>query len=345
MAKQPGFFDLDERYEVLSRLGDPLRVLATEIPWERFRPTLEKALRQARGPRKSEAGRKPHDSVLMFKALVLQRLYKLSDFQCEYQIRDRLSFSRFLGLELGDTVPDEKTIWLFREHLTTTATIDRLFGDFDRFLEERGLRAQSGQIVDASLVNVPVQRNTRDQNRRIKQGDVPEEWTEAQRRQKDVDARWVKKNGRSEYGYKNHVNVDVKHKLVRCYTVTPANEHDSQAFEGLLDRRNRGRWVFGDKAYTGEEIEDAVAERGYVNRIHEKGTRDHPLSARQEEVNRKRSKIRARVEHVFGFQQNTMGAGFIRCIGLARARAAIGLNNLTYNLMRYLQLRRMAAQG
>ena len=100
---QPGFFDLDNRYESISKLGDPLEVLDQAIPWETFRPVLSKALRKFK---KSNAGRKPYDSVFMFKILVLQSLYNLSDDQTEFQIRDRLSFMRFLGLDFEGKVPD-----------------------------------------------------------------------------------------------------------------------------------------------------------------------------------------------------------------------------------------------
>lgn len=111
---QAGFFDLDERYQALSKAGDPLERPGGVIDFEPFRYRLEKALKRSDG---AKGGRPPHDPVLMFKMLVLQALYSLSDDQAEFMIRDRLSFMRFLGLGLEDTVPDAKTIWLFRELL------------------------------------------------------------------------------------------------------------------------------------------------------------------------------------------------------------------------------------
>ena len=172
---QPGFFDLDNRYESISKLGDPLEVLDHAIPWETFRPVLRKALRKFK---KSNAGRKPYDSVFMFKILVLQSLYNLSDDQTEFQIKDRLSFMRFLGLDFEDTVPDAKTLWLFRDTLSNKNVIDKLFRRFNRYLDREGLFARQGQLIDASIVPVPVQRNTREENTNIKQGEVPEEWQE-----------------------------------------------------------------------------------------------------------------------------------------------------------------------
>jgi transposase, IS5 family len=128
MASQPGFFDIDEQYVALSAAGDPLDRLGGVIEFELFRPWLLAALRRSD---RSRGGRPPYDAVLMFKILVLQALYNLSDDQAEYQIRDRLSFMRFLGLGLCDQVPDAKTIWLFRELLVRAGAMEGLFARFD----------------------------------------------------------------------------------------------------------------------------------------------------------------------------------------------------------------------
>lgn len=334
---QPGFFDLDNRYESISQLGDPLETLDRSIPWETFRPVLKKALRKFK---KSNAGRKPYDPVFMFKILVLQSLYNLSDDQTEFQIKDRLSFMRFLGLDFEDTVPDAKTLWLFRDTLANKGAIDKLFKKFNRTLDREGLYARQGQLIDASIVPVPTQRNTREENACIKQGEVPEDWQEQPHklRQKDSDARWVKKNGQSHYGYKNHVNADRKHKLIRVYDVTDASVHDSQMFERILDPDNTGKQVWADSAYRSEEIDQALKKRNLKNEIKYKGYRGMPLSQAKQRVNRKRSSIRAPVEHIFGFQKNSLGGKFIRTIGIIRARARIGLMNLAYNIKRYVYL-------
>ena len=216
---QPGFFDLARRYESLDAKPDPLVALNRLIPWETFRPTLRAALEAAGRrvrpeTRKSRAGRKPIDEIVMFKVLILQALYNLGDDAVEYQLRDRLSFSRFLGLE--DRVPDAKTICLYREALKAGGTVEPLFEAFDGFLRKAGYQAMSGQIVDATIIPVPKNRNTPAENEAIKNGEVPEGWAErpAMRRQKDLDARWTKKNGQSHYGYKNHITVDRRHKLL-----------------------------------------------------------------------------------------------------------------------------------
>src|SRR5918995_2115088 len=149
MVGQPGFFDLDERYAALSAAGDPLERLVAVVDFELFRSDLDAALSRSD---RAKGGRPPYDPVLMFKVLVLQTLYTLSDEQTEYQIRDRLSFMRFVGLALEDRVPDAKTIWLFREQLTRAGAIERLFRRFDAVLRDAGYLAMGGQIVDGTVI-------------------------------------------------------------------------------------------------------------------------------------------------------------------------------------------------
>ncbi len=270
---QMGFFDIANRYAGLDAKNDPLVKIDEVVPWEDFRPRLEAAWRKPDEDRKSPAGRKPWDALVMFKAIVLCALYNLSDDQVEYQLRDRLSFMRFLGLGLEDRVPDAKTVWLYREHLAQAGVIEALFDAFDGSLKKRGYLAMGGQIIDASIVPVPQQRNSRDENARIKDGETPEGWEKqpAKRRQKDTDARWTKKHGKSHYGYKNHVNVDRRHKLVRRYQVTDAAVHDSQVVEDILDADNTASDVWADSAYRSAEIEAKLGEKGLKSRIPPQG--------------------------------------------------------------------------
>ena len=244
-----GFFDVENRLDYLTANGDILPTLKNLIPWEVFRSELEVIYDHER---KSNAGRRPFDVVMMFKILILQSLYNLSDDEMEYQIMDRLSFTRFLGLDLDSRVPDAKTIWLFRSKLETFHLTRKLFDKFSAFLASSGFEARKGQIVDATIVRVPIQRNTRKENEAIKDGKPPvENWSEAKKCQKDTDARWTKKRGKSYFGYKNHVEVDVKYKLIRKYKVTDAAVHDSRVFEELLDETNTSRDVYADSAYCG----------------------------------------------------------------------------------------------
>jgi IS5 family transposase len=332
--KQRGFFDEEDRLKEISRLGDPLERLNATIEWERFRPYLNRALKkEAKGP----GGRPPFDYVLMFKILILQRLYGISDAQAEYQIKDRLSFMRFLGLSLSDSIPDEKTIWHFREQLVHAGSIERLFERFNQWLEEAGLITRTGSIVDATFVDVPRQRNSKDENAAIKNGTIPEEWKTKENRhkmaQKDVDARWTKKHDETHYGYKNHIKADKDSKLIVQYAVTSAEVHDSHVVQDLVEK-DKDQVLYADSAYKGKEIEQCLGDK-IENKICEKGYRNKPLTERQKRQNTKKSKIRARIEHIFGFMTTTMKGMMIRCIGRARAAFTIGLMNLVYNMCRY----------
>ena len=340
---QMGFFDLSDRYASLDAMRDPLVGIDAVVPWEEFRPTLERVWRKPAAERKSRAGRKPMDAVLMFKTLVLSALYNLSDDQIEYQVRDRLSFMRFPGLGLEDRVPDARTVWLYREGLAQAGMVEALFAQFDDHLARQGYIARGGQILDASIVPVPRNHNRRDENKAIKNGEVPEGWADkpAKRSQKDVEARWTKKHGKSHYGYRNHVNVDRQHKLVRRYHVSDAALHDSQAVDHLLMQGNTGAGVWADPAYRSEEIEARLRALKLKSRIHRKGRRGKPPSEQAKGSNRTKSTVRARVEHVFGAQANDMGGTLLRTIGMVRAKAKIGMKNLACNMRRLVQLRRM----
>lgn len=233
MSKQAGLFDGQDRSAKLLATKDFLERVRRYVAWEEFRPLLDAALK--RKPRE-KGGRPRHDALLMFRILVLQALYNLSDEQMEYQILDRFSFMRFLGLEIHDTVPDARTIWLFRETLREAGAVEKLFDKFDMMLATHGFGANGGQMIDATFVEVPRQRNGRDDNKHIKEtSTAPEGWSEKKQAHKDVDAKWTKKNNVAFFGYKNHANIDVKHKLIRCYKVTDASVHDSQELNSILD--------------------------------------------------------------------------------------------------------------
>jgi len=315
----------------LSKLGDSLEKLNI-IDFEAFRPMLVNVYKKER---KSNAGRPPFDVVMMFKILVLQRLFNLSDDQTEYQITDRMSFQRFIGLSLGERVPDAKTIWLFHDTLTQSGVIRDLFLTFNSMLASKGIITHTGTIVDATFVDAPRQRNSRGENEQVKNGETPEEWKENPHKlaQKDTDARWTKKNDETHYGYKDHVKVDADSKIIMDYATTSANVHDSNEFTDFLTEEDRV--VYADSAYVGKEIPNYVE-----NRVCEKGYRNNPLTDEQKENNRKKSKTRCRIEHVFGFMTGSMHGITLRSIGIERAEFNIGLTNLVYNICRYTILKR-----
>src|ERR1700688_1783314 len=200
---QFGFFDADRRLAAITAKGDPLEMIARVVPLESFRAEIEAAvLTPGSEKKRPPPGKKPIDVMVMFRMLVLQSLYNLSDEQVEYQVRYRLSFTRFLGLGIEDGIPDGTTLWLFRETLAKAGLIEKLFEGFGQHLEAKGYIARGGQMVDATIVAVPKQRNSRDENDDVKAGKTPEAWEKnpAKNRQKDKDARWTKKHGKSFYG-------------------------------------------------------------------------------------------------------------------------------------------------
>jgi IS5 family transposase len=356
MADQPGFFDVDERYATLSAAGDPLERLAAAVDFEVFRPVLEAAL--ARSDR-SRGGRPPYDAVLMFRILVLQALYSLSDEQTEFQLRDRLSFMRFAGLGLHQAVPDAKTIWLYREQLKQAGAIEGLFRRFDEVLASKGYLAMGGQIIDATLIAAPRQKLTLEEKATIREGGTPTDWSPAKRAQKDQDARWTLKRGRAKpkpegtqrqaiqiavpvFGYKSHIGIDRRHGLIRRWAVTDAAQHDSRSFAGLLDPGNTASRVWADTAYRTKRNLEVLERRGLSERILFRQPPRRQLSEQQAKANAARARIRSGIEHVFAAQKHRMTL-FVRTIGLARAQVKIGIANLAYNFTRLAWLSARAA--
>lgn len=332
-----GFFDQDMRLSKLSQLGDPLERLNKGVDFELFRNLLEtKLINQPKGP----GGRRPYDYVMMFKILILQRFYNLSDDQVEYQINDRMSFMRFLNLTIADDIADSKTVWHFREQLVDLEITEELFNLFLGELEKLQLVINEGKIVDASFVEVPRQRNSRDDNKAIKEGKIPAGIQENPNRkaQKDTDARWTQKNKVNYFGYKNHVKTDVKSKIITKYKVTDASVHDSEPMEDLLDEKDKGENFYADSAYSGEPLQQLIADKQMHNRVCEKGYRNKALTEEQKQNNTTKSTIRSRVEHIFGFMEMSMQGMYVNNIGIKRITAIIGLMNLTYNMFRKIQL-------
>lgn len=353
MAGQPGFFDRDERYAALSAAGDPLERLLAVVDFELFRGDLDAAL--ARSDR-ARGGRPPYDAVLMFKVLVVQTLYTLSDDQTEYQLRDRLSFMRFLGLALEDRVPDAKTIWLFREQLTRAGAVERLFARFDATLRDAGYLAMGGQIVDATVIQARRPRLSKDEKATVKGGAVPPGWSKAKRAQMDTDGRWTLKRGRKRaadprkphepnrselvipvFGYKNHLGIDRRHGLIRSFIVTDAARHDGRQLGKLLDRHNTASGVWADSAYRSAANAALLARRGLVPHLQRPKPRGKAMPPHMVRGNASRARVRVAVEHVFAAQKCRLGL-VIRSVGLARATARLGLANLVTNMRRLVWL-------
>ena len=356
MRGQGGFFEVEERLKELSAKGDDLARLNAIVDFEVFRPDLVRAVPRSDG---SKGGRPAFDHVLMFKVLILQASHSLSDERTEFLIKDRLSFMRFLALGLSDTVPDANTIWTFREALTGAKLDDKpaievLFRAYETTLTRAGFLAMGGQIIDASIVAAPKQRNTDGEKAEIKAGCIPEAWKAkpAKLRQKDRDARWTMKWSKAKpsddgaprldlavpaFGYKNHIGIDRRHGLIRTWMATDAARYDGAQLPGLISKRNTASDVWADTAYRSKANERLLADNALVSRIHRKKPKRKPMPVNVARANGIKSKVRAAVEHVFARQKGPMGL-VVRTIGIARATVKIGLANITYNMKRAVWL-------
>jgi len=335
MKSAKGLFDIDFRQTRLTDMNDPLVKLNEIVKWENFRPVIDKAFPVVDF---SKGGRPPYDRVMLFKILILKKFYGLSDDGIEYQITDRLSFMRFLGLELSHTVPDAKTVWLFGETLTNKGVLDSLFIALDQRLHQIGLVLNEGKIVDAQIVKAPIQRNTREENERIKSGELPGEWSAQKQSQKDTDARWTEKHGKKYFGYKNHIKMDSRSKLITNFETSPANNHDSLFLEDLIEDRDKGQSLHADAAYESVKHRKFLKKKGMHNYTHKKARQGRPLTTKQKQANHIKSRVRARVEHAFGAMTMQIKDIRVRCRGLKRATAQITLTNICYNLMRSVYL-------
>jgi IS5 family transposase len=296
----------------------------------------------------------------MFKVLVLQTLYTLSDDQTEYQLKDRLSFMRFIGLGLHEAVPDAKTIWLYREHLARAGATERLFARFDALLRAKGWLAMGGQIIDATVIEARRPRLTQTEKATLKGGGTPTEWKPARRAQIDHDGRWTIKRGRKRevppgggypgqveiavpvFGYKNHIGIDREHGFLRRYTVTHAAAYDGGQLGAVLDRNNTASDVWADTAYRSAVNLALLERRGLRPQFQRKKPRGKKMPAHITRGNATRARVRSRVEHVFAAQKCRLGL-IVRTIGMTRARVKIGLANLAYNFTRLAWLDRRTA--
>jgi IS5 family transposase len=353
-------FSLSEHLERLSKDGDPLEVLDATIDFEYFRDWLVEGLGYGDG---SKGGRPPFDPVSMFKVLIVQTQHNLSDAKMEFMIRDRLSWMRFFGFDLGGAMPDENTIRHFRNRMTETGTLKRVMKAFDWQLHKKGYIAMSGQILDATLVPAPKQRNNDGEKEAIKAGKTAEEiWPDEPNKaaQKDTDARWTLKiGGKIRYrpdgtplpqialpvfGYKSHISIDRRFGFIRQATVTSASDADGRQLKHLIDKQNTAGDVWADSAYRSQKNEKWLANNMMASRIHRRKPAGKPMPQATARANAKKSSIRAPIEHVFAHQKNRYGL-FIRTIGIARAEAKLILANLAYNFDRLIFHERRMATG
>ena len=250
-------------------------------------------------------------------------------------------------------MPDANTLWDFREALIAAGALDALFAQLDRAITAAGYLPRSGQILDATLVAAPRQRNTDGEKALIKEGrSAADIWPDepAKARQKDVDGRWTVKYSKAKvqadgskpidiaipvHGCRSRLSIVRAHGIIRRQLTTDAARHDGARLrEGLTGRRNTARDVRADSAWRSAGNEAGLADHGMTSRIHRKKPCGRPMPLRTRHANARRSAMRAKVEHVFARQKARMGLT-IRTIGIARARAAVTIANMAFNMTRW----------
>ena len=306
------------------------------ISFELFREKLEELCHF------SSKGRPHYDVVQMFKILVLQTLYNLSDEEMEFQLYDRLSFQRFTGIGYCDNIPDARTIWKFRERLGSKGT-KQLFVLFFSEMKNKGLKCSQGKLVDATFQEAPKQRNTPEENNTIKEtGEAPESWSEKKKAHKDIEATWTKKGDEKHFGYKAHIISDEESKVIENYETTTASTHDSNVCAELISESTveQTTELLADSGYFGEEISKKVRAKGVKPRIIQRRVRGQKkLTSWQEKWNKAIAKRRCPIEHIFGAIKH-FGGDIVRSIGLDRCKIRHGLVFLLYNMKRFCFLSR-----
>lgn len=324
----------------LSELGDPLEWMSKDVQWEIFREDLESIMKvEPKGP----GGRPPYDYVLLFRCVVLQSALNISDDRLEFLLNDSLSALRAVGACVSEKMPDAKTIWHFKNVLANHDAGKRLFKKLNQSLSDKGFLKKEKVAVDSTIIEAPVQRNTREENAMLKEGLTPEGWladdpkSKHRLAQKNTGASWGVKHGRYVFGNKDHVSIDLESKLIIDYSATSARPHDSKVFLELLPAE--AKEVYADSAYY---VHRNALPDGVAANICIPGSRNHKLTAEEMEINHRYSSKRCRIEHVFGAMKGNWNGGLMRCVGVARERLHIGLKNLTYNMRRFSFLKRQA---
>lgn len=282
------------------------------VKWYRFEKLL-RHLRDAQSP-----GQPGYPVLVLFKALLLQSLYGLSDRQLEEAVSDRLSFRRFCGLSLEEAVPDHTVLNRFRNRLIREALLDKLFGELDRQLEKAGVVLKRGTMLDASLIEAV---------------SAP---PSGARPSPDPDAAFAKRQGKagSSFGYKAHLGVDQGSGLIRAVITTPANVNDTVVADALI--RGDERAVLADAAYHTHARERALKARGIKARLMRRANKHHPeLPARLKRYNRLIARRRAAVETTFATLKGRMRLSRIRYRGLAKASAQVLMAAIAFNMRRW----------
>lgn len=303
-----------------------------------LKPFTESSCPRSKYSRKN-AGRPSYDPIIFFKIFILQILFNLSDAMVHKYILDRQSFLAFLDIDVT-LVPSSKTIWKYRE-LFIKAGVFELINilTMQHIAQLDEVKNSDSIAIDSSFTNVPIQRNTRDENKVIKDGNGDQLWNDhpAKKRQKDIDSRWTQKGGHRYYGYKLHIAVCCLTKLITSMLTTAACVHDSQVIAPLVREEDHGKSLYADSAYSGKKQIDEIKQLNLKPAVCEKGKRNTPLTDEQKKNNREKSKTRARVEHVFA-QIAHWDGDILRTIGEKRADSYHHMLVWCYNIKRLMFL-------
>lgn len=323
----PGFADY-----ILETRGTPnvfLDKIRTLIDWK----NIEKILKKKYKKRTSADGRPAYPPLPMFKLLLLQRWYGLSDPAAEEALKDRISFIRFTGFSLESTLPDYSTICRFRNTLLDEDLYELLFSEVNHQLEEKHLfvKGVTGAIVDATIIESS--RRPR-KVMEIMPEDRKEDKTDgpAISYSDDTDATWIKKGKRSYYGYKAHVSVDAKDGYVIGGHVTPANVADITELEKLIAHLPEGSIVLADKGYASEQNRAILKDNKLEDGIMERAARNRPLTPIQIITNKLISSLRYKVERSIGTLKRGYQFSRMRYLGLKKANMELFLNATAFNL-------------
>lgn len=298
---------LNQRLDRINRLVD----------WEPFEERLNRIY-------SSPSGRPSYPVLLLFKCLLLQAWYNLSDYALEEILDDRLSFRRFVGLSVSEKAPDHSVFSRFRDQLVQHAIHGRLFTELERQMENRGLILKKGTLVDATVIEAAPKKP--DQNADGTAGKSPV----------DPEADWTKKGGKYLFGYKAHVGVDQDSELIRRIAMTPAHVHDGEML-GQVIGGDEG-WAFADKAYDSEKNHKILREKNVENGILMKGTRKRALSRVEKMCNRILSKLRCPVERIFGTLKRSYRYCRARYLGLRKNSFQLTIMSIAYNMRRMEKL-------
>lgn len=289
------------RNESLERIGEV-------VDWERLGGLVEDIY-------SAGEGRPSYPPLMMVKVMLLQQWYGASDPQMEEALRDRLSFRRFVGLGLHEESPDHSTISRFRGRLTERGLLEGMMEELNRQMEERGLMVKTGTLMDATLVESQGKRVSKEE------------------KATDKDAAWTRKGKRYHYGYKVHIGVDEGSGLIRKAVMTQANVNDTEVADELISGDEKA--VYADRAYDTHERRRRLKRMGIEDRIMKRGNKHHPeVSEEDSRKNEMISRVRAKVEKVFGTLKRTYGYSRVRYMGLERNTTEMWLKCMAYNLRR-----------